>query len=110
MQLVSVIISLSEFSILHVIYANTISVISSFVNFQRISGFSFFATNIACVAAVQVDLTVPPHQGRVGHNFGTVEAAPGGVDQSLHHGVQHLIQICIRFDVRRVSMIIRISG
>ena len=84
------------YSVLQVIYANTISMISSSVNLQCISGLCLLATNIACVATVQVDLAVPSHQGGVGHYFGTVEAPPSSVRHPLHHGVQHLIQICIR--------------
>ena len=78
--------------------------ISSRVNLQCVPGFSFLSTNIAGVTTVQVDLTVSSHQGWVGHSFGAVEAAPSSVRHSLHHWVQHLIQICIRFGVRRVVL------
>ena len=50
------------YSVLQVIYANAISMISSCVNLQCISGLSLLSTNIACVATVEVDLTVAPHQ------------------------------------------------
>ena len=85
------------YSVLQVIYANTISMISSCVNLQCIPGLSLLSTNIACVATVEVDLTMASHQGWVGHSFGAVEAPPSGVCHSLHHWVQHLIQICVIF-------------
>ena len=77
--------------VLHVVDANSTSMISSGVNLQCIPGLGFLSTEIACVTAIEVDLAVSPHQGWVHHNFRAVEASPLRVLQSLHHWVQHRI-------------------
>ena len=77
--------------VLHVVDANSTSMISSGVNLQCVPGFGYPSTHIACVTAIEVDLAVSPHQGWVHHNFRAVEAPPLRVLQSLHHWVQHRI-------------------
>ena len=49
--------------VLHVVDANSTSMISSGVNLQCVPGLGFLSTHIACVTAIEVDLAVSPHQG-----------------------------------------------
>ena len=54
---------LSKDLVLHVVDANSTSMISSGVNLQCIPGLGFLSTDIACVTAIEVDLAVSSHQG-----------------------------------------------
>ena len=54
-------LALKQDLVLHVVDANSTSMISSGVNLQCIPGFGFLSTDIACVTAIEVDLTVSPH-------------------------------------------------
>ena len=56
-------LALKQDLVLHVVDANSTSMISSGVNLQCVPGLGFLSTDIACVTAIEVDLAVSPHQG-----------------------------------------------